>query len=50
MVLRPTLGHAAIAAAAGLGLAAAAFGLRTFLLLRQFAPSLSRHRARAEFG
>jgi hypothetical protein len=49
-LLAPTTLNAAITVATGLLLAVLAFGLRTFLLIRQFAPSLARHRARAEFG
>jgi phosphatidylserine/phosphatidylglycerophosphate/cardiolipin synthase-like enzyme/uncharacterized membrane protein YdjX (TVP38/TMEM64 family) len=49
-VIQPTFANAlATIGTAGLLLAAAA-GLRTFLLIRQFAPSLTRHRGRAEFG
>ena len=49
-VTRPSLSSALTTiGAAGLLLAAAA-GLRTFLLIRQFAPGLTRHRGRAEFG
>ena len=49
-VLRPTVSNAVVAGVAGAALVALAFGVRTFLLVRQFAPSLSRHRERAEFG
>jgi uncharacterized membrane protein YdjX (TVP38/TMEM64 family) len=49
-VIHPSFSNAlATIGAAGLLIAAAA-GLRTFLLIRQFAPSLTRHRGRAEFG
>jgi uncharacterized membrane protein YdjX (TVP38/TMEM64 family) len=49
-VTRPSWSNAlGTIGAAGLLFAAAA-GLRTFLLIRQFAPSLTRHRGRAEFG
>ena len=47
---RPSIsnGFATIGAAVLLFLLAS--GLRTFLLIRQFAPALSSHRDRAEFG
>ena len=54
-LLRQTVTHPSLSSAlttigaTGLVIAAAA-GLRTFLLIRQFAPSLTRHRGRAEFG
>jgi phosphatidylserine/phosphatidylglycerophosphate/cardiolipin synthase-like enzyme/uncharacterized membrane protein YdjX (TVP38/TMEM64 family) len=49
-LLHPSLATGSATVAAALLLIAAAAGLRTFLLLRQFAPSVSRHRQRAEFG
>jgi uncharacterized membrane protein YdjX (TVP38/TMEM64 family) len=49
-LLQPTIANAAITLGAGLVLAVLALGLRTVLLLRQFSPSLYRHRERAEFG
>jgi phosphatidylserine/phosphatidylglycerophosphate/cardiolipin synthase-like enzyme/uncharacterized membrane protein YdjX (TVP38/TMEM64 family) len=49
-LIDPSVSNAALTIAAGVGLVALAAGLRTFLLIRQFAPGLSRHRARAEFG
>jgi phosphatidylserine/phosphatidylglycerophosphate/cardiolipin synthase-like enzyme/uncharacterized membrane protein YdjX (TVP38/TMEM64 family) len=49
-LLEPTLPHGLGAIGAALLLTALAAGLRTLLLIRQFAPSVSRHRARAEFG
>jgi uncharacterized membrane protein YdjX (TVP38/TMEM64 family) len=49
-LLEPTLSHGLTAMGAALLLTALAAGLRTLLLIRQFAPSVSRHRARAEFG
>jgi uncharacterized membrane protein YdjX (TVP38/TMEM64 family) len=49
-LLEPTLARAALTLGAGLLLGALALGLRTILLLRQFSPSLSQHRKRAEFG
>jgi hypothetical protein len=49
-LLHPTLWHALATIAAGLAVAAVAYALRTMLLIRQFAPSVSGHRQRAEFG
>ena len=49
-LLQPTVTNAAVTVAAGLLLGALALGLRTIILLRQFSPSLTRHRERAEFG
>ena len=49
-LLQPSVENAAITVAAGLLLLAFAAALRAFLLIRQFAPSVSLHRDRAEFG
>jgi phospholipase D1/2 len=49
-LLHPSVPNAAITIGAGLLLIAFAVGLRAFLLIRQFAPSVSLHRDRAEFG
>jgi len=49
-LLYPSLSSGAAAVAAGLAVAGLALGVRTLLLIRQFAPSVSGHRARAEFG
>ena len=49
-VLRPSMSAGLATIGLGLGLIALAAGLRALLLVRQFAPSLSRHRDRAEFG
>ena len=49
-VLRPSVARISGTAAATIVLAAAAVALRAFLLIRRFAPSLSRQRERAEFG
>jgi phospholipase D1/2 len=49
-VLHPSLTNALMTVGAALALTACAVTLRTFLLIRQFAPSISGHRARAEFG
>ena len=46
----PTLSNALVTAGVTVGLVAVAAVLRALLLLRQFAPSLSGHRERAEFG
>jgi uncharacterized membrane protein YdjX (TVP38/TMEM64 family) len=46
----PSLTNALITAAAALILVAAAALVRTLLLIRRFAPSVARHRTRAEFG
>ena len=48
--LEPTLWNGLMAMGAGVALIAVAAALRTFLLLRQFAPSVTSHRERAEFG
>ena len=49
-MLHPSITNALITVGAALALTACAVTLRTFLLIRQFAPSVSGHRARAEFG
>jgi uncharacterized membrane protein YdjX (TVP38/TMEM64 family) len=49
-VLDPTMSHGLITIGAAVLLTALAAILRTLLLIRQFAPSVSDHRARAEFG
>src|SRR6185503_12730773 len=49
-LLDPTLSHAVMTAGAAILLTALVAALRTLLLIRQFAPSVSSHRARAEFG
>ena len=49
-LLQPTLWNGLSTIAAGLAVAGVAYGLRTILLIRQFAPSVSGHRERAEFG
>jgi uncharacterized membrane protein YdjX (TVP38/TMEM64 family) len=49
-LLHPSVWNAAITIAAALLVLAVAAGVRTLLLLRQFAPSVSRHRGRVEFG
>ena len=49
-LLQPTLWNGLWTIAAGLAVAGVAYGLRTILLIRQFAPSVSGHRDRAEFG
>ena len=49
-LLHPTLWNGLSTIAAGLAVAGVAYGLRTILLIRQFAPSVSGHRERAEFG
>ena len=49
-LLHPSVSNGAITIGAALLLIGAAAGLRTFLLIRQFAPSFSLHRDRAEFG
>jgi phospholipase D1/2 len=50
MLLDPSVANGAITVGAALLLIAFAVGLRAFLLIRQFAPSVSHHRDRAEFG
>jgi uncharacterized membrane protein YdjX (TVP38/TMEM64 family) len=49
-MLHPSITNALITVGAALALTACAVTLRTFLLIRQFAPSVSGQRARAEFG
>jgi uncharacterized membrane protein YdjX (TVP38/TMEM64 family) len=49
-LLQPSVSNALITLGAALLLIALAAGLRAFLLIRQFAPAVSRHRDRAEFG
>jgi phosphatidylserine/phosphatidylglycerophosphate/cardiolipin synthase-like enzyme/uncharacterized membrane protein YdjX (TVP38/TMEM64 family) len=54
-VLRTTLMHPSLwngfyTVAAAVAVAGVAYGLRTILLIRQFAPAASGHRQRAEFG
>jgi len=49
-LLHPSLENVAIIGGAALLLGAAAAVLRTFLLVRQFSPSVSGQRHRAEFG
>jgi uncharacterized membrane protein YdjX (TVP38/TMEM64 family) len=49
-LLHPSVSNGLIAIGAGLVLIALAAALRTFLLIRQFAPMVTSHRERAEFG
>ena len=49
-LLDPTTPHVLMTIGATILLTAAAAGLRTLLLIRQFAPSVTSQRARAEFG
>jgi phosphatidylserine/phosphatidylglycerophosphate/cardiolipin synthase-like enzyme/uncharacterized membrane protein YdjX (TVP38/TMEM64 family) len=49
-ILDPTTTHVLLTVGAAILLTAAATILRTLLLIRQFAPSVSHQRARAEFG
>jgi uncharacterized membrane protein YdjX (TVP38/TMEM64 family) len=49
-ILEPTTPHVFVTIGAVILLTAGATGLRTVLLIRQFAPSVSNQRARAEFG
>ena len=49
-LLDPTGWNGLMAIGAGVVLIAMAAALRAFLLIRQFAPSVTSHRARAEFG
>jgi uncharacterized membrane protein YdjX (TVP38/TMEM64 family) len=49
-LLTPSVRNGLIAIGAGVLLIALAAALRALLLIRQFAPSMSRHRDRAEFG
>ena len=48
--LRPSGSTVTLAAAGVLATGALAFGVRSLLLIRQFAPSVRRHREGAEFG
>jgi phospholipase D1/2 len=49
-LLHPSVTSGAVTIGAALLLIACAAGLRTFLLMRQFAPSVSKHRRQAEWG
>jgi uncharacterized membrane protein YdjX (TVP38/TMEM64 family) len=49
-VLQPSIWNGLVTIGAGMILIALAAGLRALLLIRQFAPSVSSHRDRAEFG
>lgn len=49
-LLNPSIGITLATVAAGAALVAVMLGLRTLLLIRQFAPSFSRHRQQTEFG
>ena len=49
-LLYPSMWTGLITMAAALGVAGAAYGLRTLLLIRQFNPTVLGHRERAEFG
>jgi uncharacterized membrane protein YdjX (TVP38/TMEM64 family) len=49
-ILEPTTSNVLLTIGAAVLLTVAAAVLRTLLLIRQFAPSVSHHRARAEFG
>lgn len=49
-LLTPSVSNAVVTAAATLLVIGAAAALRTFLLIRQFAPAVSLQRERAEFG
>jgi uncharacterized membrane protein YdjX (TVP38/TMEM64 family) len=49
-LLEPSISNALLTIGAAILLTALAAVLRTFLLLRQFAPRVSNQRARAEFG
>jgi uncharacterized membrane protein YdjX (TVP38/TMEM64 family) len=49
-VIAPTVANAVTTVLAALGVFGCALALRAFLLVRHFAPAMSRHRARAEFG
>ena len=49
-LLEPSLTNGLLTVGAAVLLTAAAALLRTFLLIRQFAPSVSNQRVRAEFG
>jgi uncharacterized membrane protein YdjX (TVP38/TMEM64 family) len=49
-MLEPSMSNALIVVGAALLLMAVAAALRTVLLIRRFAPSVTSHRTRAEFG
>jgi uncharacterized membrane protein YdjX (TVP38/TMEM64 family) len=49
-LLEPSIWHGLTSIGAALLLLAFAAALRAFLLIRQFTPSMSSHRDRAEFG
>jgi phospholipase D1/2 len=49
-LLDPSMAHGLLTVGAAILLTVGATLLRTFLLVRQFAPSVSRQRVRAEFG
>ena len=49
-LLDPTMSNGLMTVGAAILLTALAAVLRTFLLIRQFAPSVSNQRVRAEFG
>lgn len=49
-LLDPTVSHGLLTTGAAVLLTALGVAMRTLLLIRQFAPSVSRQRARAEFG
>jgi phospholipase D1/2 len=49
-LLSPSVSNALLTAVTAVLLVAIAALVRTFLLIRRFAPSVARHRARAEFG
>ncbi len=49
-LLNSSIANGLVTIAAAVGLLVLASALRTFLLIRQFAPSLAGHRDRAEFG
>jgi uncharacterized membrane protein YdjX (TVP38/TMEM64 family) len=49
-VLQPSISNGLVTIGAGIIFIILAAGLRTLLLIRQFAPSMSGHRDRAEFG
>ena len=50
MLLAPSLSNALIVIGAMVTIVAAAVALRTILLMRRLAPSVTRHRTGAEFG
>jgi uncharacterized membrane protein YdjX (TVP38/TMEM64 family) len=49
-LLQPSIANGLLAIGAAVVVIAIAAGLRTLLLFRQFGPSISGHRSRAEFG